>query len=105
MSVVVKHGRGRVREDVSPLGDWGVRMLVLDAPGFDHHRFGGRYLLFSRLDTPVYIRKRGGGRRGGCGLRRVISSVIHTSIRQSHGLGQNLSVGVVITDTPVYIRE
>ena len=45
-------------------------------------------------DTPVYIRERGGGRRGGCGIRSAISDVIHTWIRQSRGLGQNLPVGV-----------
>ena len=49
MSVVTKHGRGRSREGVTPLDDWGVRVLVWDAPGFDHHRFGGRFLLFPRF--------------------------------------------------------
>ncbi len=42
----------------------------------------------------------GGGRRGGYGLRITISGVIHTWIRQSHGLGQTLTVGVTITDAP-----
>jgi hypothetical protein len=42
---------------------------------------------------------------GTYGLRTSISVVIHTWIRQSHGLGQTLVVGVVITDVPVYIRE
>ena len=36
-------------------------------------------------------------------FRSAISSVIHTWIRQSRGHGQNLSVGVPITDVPVYI--
>ena len=31
--------------------------------------------------------------------------VIHTQNRQSHGLSQTMSVWVVITDTPVYMRE
>ncbi len=34
-----------------------------------------------------------------------ISVVIHTWIRQSRGLGETQSVGVVITNAPVYIRE
>ena len=33
VSVVVTLGSGRPREGVSPLDDWGVRVLVLDAPG------------------------------------------------------------------------
>jgi hypothetical protein len=33
---------------------------------------------FVITDTPVYIRDRGGGGRGGCGLRNVISVVTHT---------------------------
>jgi hypothetical protein len=53
----------------------------------------------------VYIRERGGGGRGGSGLRRTISDVIHTHLRQSRGLGQTLSVGVAISDAPVYMRE
>jgi hypothetical protein len=56
-------------------------------------------------DAPVYMRERGGGGRGGCGIRSVIPVVIHTEIHQSRGLGQTLTVGVVITDTPVYIRD
>ena len=40
-------------------------------------------LLVTTSDTPVYtrdvyIRNRGGGGRGGCGFRSVISVVIHT---------------------------
>jgi hypothetical protein len=56
----------------------------------------------------VYMHERGGEGREGfkeCGLRRSISVVIHTEIRQSHGLGQTLSVWIAITDAPVYIRE
>ncbi len=34
---------------MSPHGDWGVRVLVWDTPGFGHHRFGGRCLFFSRF--------------------------------------------------------
>ena len=40
---------------------------------------------------------------GGSG--RSYSVVIHTSIRQSHGLRQTMSVWVVITDGPVYMGE
>ncbi len=48
---------------------------------------------------------RGGEGRGGCGLGRVISDVIHTYIRQSHGVGQRLTGNVARTDAPVYMRE
>ncbi len=41
----------------------------------------------------VYIRDPGGLGRGGLGLRNVISPVIHTSIRQSHGVGYSASLG------------
>jgi hypothetical protein len=40
-----------------------------------------------------------------CGLRRAISAVIHTEIRQSRGLGQTLLVWVAINDASVYMRE
>jgi hypothetical protein len=43
--------------------------------------------------------------RGECGPRNVISDVIHTWIRQTHGLSQTMSVWVPIIDPPVYIRE
>ncbi len=46
-----------------------------------------------------------GGGRGEYGLRSSISAVIHTQVRQFHGLGQTLTVGVSITDAPVYMRE
>ena len=36
---------------------------------------------------------------------RFYTVVIHTSIRQSRGLGQTMSVWVEITDAPVYMRE
>ena len=49
VSVVVKHGHGRPRQDVSPHGDSGVRVLVWDTPGFDHHRVGVRCLIFPRF--------------------------------------------------------
>ncbi len=42
---------------------------------------------------------------GTYGLRTSFSVVIHTWIRQSHGLGQTLPVGVTITDVPVYMSE
>ncbi len=32
----------------------------------------------ARTDAPVYIRERGGGRRGLCTLRNDISPVVHT---------------------------
>ena len=51
-------------------------------------------------DAPVYIRERGEGGRGECGLRSAVSAVIHTSIRETHGLRQTISVWVVITDEP-----
>jgi hypothetical protein len=36
-------------------------------------RLSGRV---ARTDAPVYMRERGGGGRGGCGLRSAISAVI-----------------------------
>jgi hypothetical protein len=68
--VVAKHGRGWSREGVLPSGDSGVWVLVWDAPGFGHHRFGGRCLLFPRFwgcTRPVSVvvkRGRGGSREG-----------------------------------------
>jgi hypothetical protein len=58
-----------------------------------------------RTDAPVYMCEQGRGGRGGCGFRSVISTVIHTQIRQSHGVGQRLSGRVVSFDAPVYMRE
>ena len=49
--------------------------------------------------------ERGGGGRGEYGIRNAISDVIHTWIRQSHGLGKTMSVWVVITDEPVYMCQ
>ena len=40
---------------------------------------------------------------GGAG--RCYTAVIHTQIRQSHGLGQTIPFWVVITDPPVYMHE
>ena len=40
---------------------------------------------------------------GGEGRYYVV--VIHTQIRQPHGLGQTMSFWVVITDSPVYRRD
>ena len=57
-------------------------------------------------DAPlVYKHERGGGGRGGYGLKSDISDVIHTQIRQSHGLRQTMPVWVEITDAPVYMCE
>ncbi len=50
----------------------------------------------------MYMRERGGGGRGGCGLRSVISAVKHTYIRQSRGVGKRLPGRVARTDAPVY---
>ena len=60
VSVTVNHGRDRSREGVPPPGDLGTRVLVLDTQGFDHHRFGGRYLLFFRFwgCTQLFLEKR-----------------------------------------------
>ena len=41
-------------------------------------------------DVPVYMRERGGGGRGECGLKRSISVVRHTQMYQSRGLGQTM---------------
>jgi hypothetical protein len=40
----------------------------------------------ARTDAPVYMRERGGGRRGNCMLSNDISAVMHTQIRQFHSL-------------------
>ena len=53
----------------------------------------------------VYTRERGGGGRGECGFRNVISTVIHTLISQSRGLRQTMSCWDAITETPVYMCE
>ena len=65
------------------MGDWGVRVLVWDAPGFGHHRFGDRSLLFTRFwgcTRPVsVVTKRGRGPpkeevppHGGLGVRVLV---------------------------------
>ncbi len=40
----------------------------------------------------MYMFERGGGGRGECGIRNAISPVIHTYIRQTRGVRQNLYV-------------
>ncbi len=80
VSVVTKRGCGRARKGVPPLVDWGVRVLFLDAPGFGHHRFGGRCLLFFRFwdcTRPVLVvakRGRGRAREGVPPLGEVIAT-------------------------------
>ena len=39
------------------------------------------------------------------GTGRCYAAVIHTQIRQSRGLGQTMTVWVVITDTTVYMSQ
>ncbi len=58
-------------------------------------------------DEPVYMCERGGGGRGpeSVGSETLSLLVIHTSIRQSHGLSQTMSGWTEKTDEPVYIRE
>jgi len=43
---------------------------------------------------------------GGSGRSYVSTvTVVHTYIRQSHGLRQTIPVSITITDAPVYMRE
>ena len=62
------------------LGDLGVRVLAWDAPGFDHHRFGDRYLLFPRFwgcTRPVsVVVKHGHGR-----TRVGVSPLVDVGVR------------------------
>jgi hypothetical protein len=53
----------------------------------------------------VCIRERGGWGRGVCRHRSDISVVIHTNIRQSHGVRHTVPVWVASTDAPVCMRE
>ncbi len=58
-----------------------------------------------RSDAPVYMRERGGGRRGSYALRNAISTVIHTQIRQFHRGRQHLPVCVVRWYTRIFDKR
>ncbi len=59
----------------------------------------------ARTDAPVYMRERGGGRRGSSVPRNATSAVIHTQIHQFRRGSQRLPGCVARTDAPVYTRE